>query len=93
MSGCIPHREDRPEVGVGGDDHTLLSIRVLETRDIVSGREPEVAVPQPSAVTATSGDGSEEYFSTVNRPPFSPAAFHRELHEHDPAFARAAARG
>jgi hypothetical protein len=40
---------------------------------------------QPSAVTVF----SEWYFLTVNRPPFSPAPFHRELHEHDPALARA----
>jgi hypothetical protein len=26
---------------------------------------------------------SEWYFLTVNRPRFSPAPFHRELHEHD----------
>jgi hypothetical protein len=36
---------------------------------------------QPSAVTAKSVDSSEWYFFTVNRPPFSPAPFHRKLHE------------
>ena len=44
---------------------------------------------QPWAVTAKSVDSSEWYFLTVNRPPFSPAPFHRELHEHDSALARA----